>query len=66
MLYIYIYNLQEPVQYENDIIRFCEESGLPVALDETLDSCREDPLEKLADYTYPGIVALVSFAVSSI
>ncbi|KAK4779911.1 hypothetical protein SAY87_016017 [Trapa incisa] len=51
--------IEEPVQDENDIIRFCEESGLPVALDETLDSCPEDPLEKLANYTHPGIVAVV-------
>ncbi|PKI64425.1 hypothetical protein CRG98_015150 [Punica granatum] len=51
--------IEEPLQDENDIIRFCEESGLPVALDETIDSGPEDPLEKLASYTHPGIVAVV-------
>ncbi|KAM1641257.1 hypothetical protein PS2_010979 [Malus domestica] len=39
--------LEEPVQNEGDIIRFCEESGLLVALDETIDSIREHPLDKL-------------------
>lgn len=51
---------QEPVQDENDIIRFCEESGLPVALDETIDNLQENAVEKLAKYAHPGIVAVVS------
>ncbi|KAE8667675.1 Menaquinone biosynthesis protein, putative isoform 2 [Hibiscus syriacus] len=50
---------QEPVQGEADIIRFCEESGLPMALDETIDKCPENPLNMLVKYNHPGIVALV-------
>jgi isochorismate synthase/2-succinyl-5-enolpyruvyl-6-hydroxy-3-cyclohexene-1-carboxylate synthase/2-succinyl-6-hydroxy-2,4-cyclohexadiene-1-carboxylate synthase/O-succinylbenzoate synthase len=52
--------LQEPVQDEDDILKFCEESGLPVALDETIDKIQENPLEKLVKFTHPGIVAIVS------
>ena len=52
--------LQEPVQDEDDILKFCEESGLPVALDETIDKIQENPLEKLAKFTHSGIVAVVS------
>ncbi|XP_050132794.1 protein PHYLLO, chloroplastic isoform X2 [Malus sylvestris] len=51
--------IEEPVQNEGDIVKFCEESGLPVALDETIDSIREHPLDKLMKYTHPGIVAIV-------
>ncbi|KAM0961461.1 hypothetical protein ACFX2J_020652 [Malus domestica] len=51
--------IEEPVQSEGDIVKFCEESGLPVALDETIDSIREHPLDKLMKYTHPGIVAIV-------
>ncbi|KAL4281360.1 hypothetical protein GQ457_03G011440 [Hibiscus cannabinus] len=51
--------IEEPVQDEADIIRFCEESGLPVALDETIDNCPENPLKMLVNYNHPGIVALV-------
>ncbi|KAI4357933.1 hypothetical protein L6164_001848 [Bauhinia variegata] len=51
--------IEEPVQDEEDIIRFCEESGLPVALDETIDNIQENPLEKLVKFTHPGIVAVV-------
>lgn len=51
---------QEPVKDKNDIIRFCEESGLPVALDETIDCIQENPLKMLAKYDHPGIVAVVS------
>lgn len=51
---------QEPVQDENDIIKFCEESGLPVALDETIGNIQENTLEKVAKYAHPGIVAVVS------
>jgi isochorismate synthase/2-succinyl-5-enolpyruvyl-6-hydroxy-3-cyclohexene-1-carboxylate synthase/2-succinyl-6-hydroxy-2,4-cyclohexadiene-1-carboxylate synthase/O-succinylbenzoate synthase len=52
--------LQEPVQDEDDIPKFCEESGLPVALDETIDKIQENPLEKLVKFSHPGIVAIVS------
>ncbi|XP_024934015.3 protein PHYLLO, chloroplastic isoform X2 [Ziziphus jujuba] len=51
--------IEEPVKDETDIIRFCEESGLPVALDETIDSIQENPLDMLAKYKHPGIVAIV-------
>ncbi|XP_022776661.1 protein PHYLLO, chloroplastic isoform X3 [Durio zibethinus] len=51
--------IEEPVQDEDDIIRYCEESGLPVALDETIDNCPENPLNMLVKYSHPRIVALV-------
>ncbi|KAJ0242827.1 2-oxoglutarate decarboxylase/hydro-lyase/magnesium ion-binding protein [Hirschfeldia incana] len=51
--------IEEPVQNKDDLIRFCEESGLPVALDETLDDIKECPLRMLAKYTHPGVVAVV-------
>lgn len=51
--------IEEPVQDEDDIIRYCEESGLPVALDESIESCEENPLNTLVKYSHPGIVALV-------
>lgn len=52
--------LQEPVQDEDDILKFCEESGLPIALDETIDNIQENPMEKLAKFTHPAIAAVVS------
>ncbi|XP_062111267.1 protein PHYLLO, chloroplastic isoform X2 [Humulus lupulus] len=51
--------IEEPVQNEADIIKFCEESGLPVALDETLDCLQENSLNELMKYTHPGIVAII-------
>ncbi|KAJ8774552.1 hypothetical protein K2173_016998 [Erythroxylum novogranatense] len=51
--------VEEPVQDENDIINYCEETGLPVALDETIDNLKEDPLKMLVKYAHPGIVAVV-------
>lgn len=45
---------------EDDIIKFCEETGLPVALDETIDNIKGDPLDKLIEFMHPGIVAVVS------
>ncbi|KAH9772168.1 protein PHYLLO [Citrus sinensis] len=51
--------LKEPVQNEEDIIKYCEESGLPVALDETIDKFQKDPLNMLEKYAHPGIVAIV-------
>ncbi|XP_048428124.1 protein PHYLLO, chloroplastic-like isoform X3 [Pyrus x bretschneideri] len=56
----------EPVQNEGDIIGFCKESGSLVALDETIDSTREHPLDKLVKYTHPGIVATVSVIKPSV
>ncbi|VVA98761.1 unnamed protein product [Arabis nemorensis] len=51
--------IEEPVQNKDDLIRFHEESGLPVALDETLDDFEECPLRMLTKYAHPGIVAVV-------
>ncbi|GLU04852.1 hypothetical protein SLE2022_219810 [Rubroshorea leprosula] len=51
--------IEEPVQDEDDILRFCEESGLPVALDESIEHCQENPLNTLFKYSHPRIVALV-------
>ncbi|KAI9169285.1 hypothetical protein LWI28_010195 [Acer negundo] len=51
--------IEEPVQDEDDIIKYCEESGLPVALDETVDNFQENALKMLVKYAHPGIVAIV-------
>ncbi|KAK1268062.1 hypothetical protein QJS04_geneDACA006670 [Acorus gramineus] len=51
--------IEEPVRREDDIIRFCEETGLPAALDETIDNIEGDPLDKLQHFVHPKIVALV-------
>lgn len=51
--------IEEPVNLEDDIIKFCEETGLPVALDETIDNIKGDPLDKLIEFMHPGIVAVV-------
>ncbi|XP_038694901.1 protein PHYLLO, chloroplastic isoform X2 [Tripterygium wilfordii] len=51
--------IEEPVQNENDIIKYCEETGLPVALDESIDNLKGNPLNMLMNYTHPGIVAVV-------
>lgn len=51
---------QEPIKAEENIIKFCEESGLPVALDETLDAIKGDFVNHLQKYAHPGIAAIVS------
>ncbi|KAI5434977.1 hypothetical protein KIW84_021707 [Lathyrus oleraceus] len=51
--------IEEPVQDEDDILKFYEESGLPVALDKTVDKIQESPLKKLLKVTHPGIVVVV-------
>ncbi|XP_006647426.2 protein PHYLLO, chloroplastic [Oryza brachyantha] len=51
--------IEEPVDSVNDIIRFCENTGLPVALDETIDNLTGDVIPKLHQFSHPGIVALV-------
>ncbi|CAH9131214.1 unnamed protein product [Cuscuta epithymum] len=51
--------IEEPVKNEDDIIRFYEATGLPVALDETINTDRENQFELLSKYTHPGIVAFV-------
>lgn len=51
---------QEPVQDEEEIVKFCEQTGLPVALDETIGNIRDNTLERLAKFTHPGVAAVVS------
>ncbi|KAK3158306.1 hypothetical protein QOZ80_2AG0135410 [Eleusine coracana subsp. coracana] len=51
--------IEEPVNSANDLIKFCERSGLPVALDETIDNLKGDVIPKLRQFVHPGIVALV-------
>ncbi|XP_058102395.1 protein PHYLLO, chloroplastic-like [Magnolia sinica] len=55
----YLSNFQEPVHSKDDIIKFCEETGLPVALGETIDHIQGDPLNKLMTFVHQGIVAVV-------
>lgn len=55
---------QEPVQCEDDIVRFCEETGLPVALDETVDNIQGKIPDSLARFTHPGVTALVGSSKS--
>ncbi|KAJ6772110.1 2-SUCCINYL-5-ENOLPYRUVYL-6-HYDROXY-3-CYCLOHEXENE-1-CARBOXYLATE SYNTHASE [Salix koriyanagi] len=58
--------IEEPVENVDDIVKFCEETGLPAALDETIDNFQESHLNMLAKYTHPGIVAVVSGAEYSL
>ncbi|WVZ74855.1 hypothetical protein U9M48_022979 [Paspalum notatum var. saurae] len=51
--------IEEPVNSVNDLIKFCEKSGLPVAIDETIDNIKGDVIPKLHQFVHPGIVALV-------
>ncbi|KAK2976386.1 hypothetical protein RJ640_008096 [Escallonia rubra] len=51
--------IEEPVSDGDDIIKFCEETGLPVAIDETIDNFQENFLEMLAKFTHAGVVAVV-------
>ncbi|XP_020083251.1 protein PHYLLO, chloroplastic isoform X4 [Ananas comosus] len=51
--------IEEPVCHQEDIIKFCEESNLPVALDETIDKLKGDILSELQKFVHAGIVALV-------
>ncbi|XP_025816542.1 protein PHYLLO, chloroplastic isoform X5 [Panicum hallii] len=51
--------IEEPVSSLNDLIKFCGKSGLPVALDETIDNLKGDVIPKLHQFVHPGIVALV-------
>lgn len=54
------HNFQEPVNNEEDIIRFCDETGMPAALDESINYIRENPLYFLQKYIHPGVAAVVS------
>ncbi|XP_052198857.1 protein PHYLLO, chloroplastic isoform X2 [Diospyros lotus] len=51
--------IEEPVCDEDDMIKFCEETGLHIALDETLVDSLENPLEMLSKFTHSGVVAVV-------
>ncbi|KAK3004036.1 hypothetical protein RJ639_019334 [Escallonia herrerae] len=51
--------IEEPVSDGDDIIKFCEETGLPVAIDETIANFQENFLEMLAKFTHAGVVAVV-------
>lgn len=51
--------VEEPVNNVGDLIKFCIETGLPVALDETIDNIHENHLEMLNEYTHPGVAAVV-------
>jgi hypothetical protein len=44
----------------DDLIKYCENSGLPVALDENIDNLKEYSIDKLHQFVHPGIVAVVS------
>lgn len=60
------YLSQEPVQDEKEIVKFCEQTGLPVALDETIGNIRDNTLERLAKFTHPGVAAVVSGSILSL
>ncbi|KAG8366507.1 hypothetical protein BUALT_Bualt17G0087200 [Buddleja alternifolia] len=51
--------IEEPVNNEDDIVKFCEETGLPVALDETINSIGENPLQFLQKFNHSGVAAFV-------
>ncbi|KAL3510951.1 hypothetical protein ACH5RR_030352 [Cinchona calisaya] len=51
--------IEEPVICEDDIIKFCEESGMPVALDETVNCIGESHFDVLKKYSHAGVVAVV-------
>ncbi|XP_073287012.1 protein PHYLLO, chloroplastic isoform X2 [Primulina huaijiensis] len=51
--------IEEPVNNEEDIIKFCDETGMPVALDESINYTRENPLNFLQKYIHPGVAAVV-------
>ncbi|KAF7120245.1 hypothetical protein RHSIM_Rhsim13G0143500 [Rhododendron simsii] len=51
--------IEEPVQDEEEIVEFCEQTGLPVALDETTGNIQDNTLERLAKFTHPGVAAVV-------
>ncbi|MCL7043110.1 hypothetical protein MKW94_015470 [Papaver nudicaule] len=51
--------IEEPVQLEDDIFKFCENTGLPVAIDESVDNIQGDLLTGLEKFIHAGIVAVV-------
>jgi isochorismate synthase / 2-succinyl-5-enolpyruvyl-6-hydroxy-3-cyclohexene-1-carboxylate synthase / 2-succinyl-6-hydroxy-2,4-cyclohexadiene-1-carboxylate synthase / o-succinylbenzoate synthase len=58
---MFFVKFQEPIKPEHSIIKFCEDSGLPIALDETIDAIQGDFVNHLKKYAHPGIAAIVSF-----
>ncbi|KAG0608149.1 hypothetical protein M758_8G082600 [Ceratodon purpureus] len=51
--------LEEPVEISKDIPRFCKESGIPVALDESVDEDVSTSYEMLERIASEGVVAVV-------
>ncbi|KAH9297375.1 hypothetical protein KI387_029057, partial [Taxus chinensis] len=51
--------IEEPVEHPGDILRFCEESNMSVALDETIDDIKDQLLDRLSMFAHPKIVATV-------
>lgn len=51
--------MQEPVEISKDIPRFCKESGIPVALDESVDEDVSTSYEMLERIASEGVVAVV-------
>ena len=51
--------MQEPVEIPKDIPRFCKESGIPVALDESVDEDVSTSYEMLERIASEGVVAVV-------
>ncbi|KAL6899311.1 hypothetical protein ACP4OV_005969 [Aristida adscensionis] len=56
---LHLQYIEEPVNSIDDLIKFCEKSGLPVALDETIDNLTGDIISGLHQFVHPGVVALV-------
>lgn len=48
------------MEHPGDIIRFCDESNMFVALDETIDDIKDQLLDRLSIFAHPRIVATVS------
>lgn len=51
--------LEEPVENPKDLLRFCKETGLPVALDESLDKNVQNVIQSLGMFTHAGVAAVV-------
>ncbi|KAL0396872.1 UNVERIFIED_CONTAM: protein PHYLLO, chloroplastic [Sesamum calycinum] len=51
--------IEEPVNNDEDVVKFCEETGLAVALDETINSIRENHLQVLQKFNHSGVAAVV-------
>ncbi|KAK6133984.1 hypothetical protein DH2020_032275 [Rehmannia glutinosa] len=50
--------IEEPVNNEDDIVKFCEETDVPVALDETINCVKDNPLEVLQKYSHWELLLL--------